>query len=166
MSAPNGWNRMSNAEKIVWFFEHRVSEAHKFSACKTIRITDAQFEQSIPRARDIGIESGLRLTPIYEKDGWWTGYPTERIAAIALRESVERNLGEAERNARVYDSFHKVGPSAHIVEQTNRGNFASIEAQLPEVTMAPEFDYVISRVDKAIAEGKRYVELMPLAVAA
>lgn len=150
---------MSHAEKIVWFFEHLASEAHKASACKTIKITELQFEQAIPRARDIGMEDGLRLTPLYEREGWWTGYPTERIAGIAVRESEARHVGESERNARVYESFHKVGGITRVVEQTCRGNLYSIEAQLPEIEISSDLDYVIARVDRAIADGKRYVEL-------
>lgn len=149
--------KLSHPERIVFYFTHLATEAHKGSVAHTMGISLEQFEDSIAKARDIAIEDGLRLTPIYERDGWWSADPTERLAAIALFESVNRNAGEADRNARVYESFHRVGTAARIVEQTYQGNLATIRAQVDALKVSASSDYVLTRVDEAAAEGRRFV---------
>lgn len=155
---PRQFKKFSHPERIVYYFTHLATEAHKDSVAHTVGITPEQFEDAIARARDIGIEDGLRLTPIYEREGWWTGRPTERLAAIALHESVNRNAGEAERNARVYESFHEVGGAARIVEQTYMGNLATIRAKVDAIDVSAGADYVLTSIDEAEKQGRRFVE--------
>lgn len=152
---------MTIPEKIVWLFEHRVTEAHRSAIERPLSLTPEQFDAAIPQARDLGAEMGLRLTPIYDRDGWWTARPTHRIAARALYEAAVRNNGEAERNARVYRGFGKaghVGDQAAVVASVIRGTKAQLVTSLPERTLTVDTDYIVTLVDQAIAEGHGYVE--------
>lgn len=150
---------LSIAEKIVWCFEHRATEAHRSAIERPLGITPEQFEQAIPRARDIGIENGLRITPIYEREGWWTANPTRRIAAIAVLEAAKRNLGEAQRNARVYDEFGGVGTGARFQEAALGGSISALRAELPELQVSASADFVLNKVDAAIDRGRGFVEI-------
>lgn len=148
---------MSVAEKIVWLFEHRVTEAHRGAIEQPLDLTPEQFDQAIPRARDLGVERGIRLTAIYERDGWWTGYPTQRIAARYIDEASRRNVGEAERNARVYAGFGKVGEVAAKADGATHGARAIVLHDLPERLITEGSDYVVERVDLALEARRGYV---------
>jgi len=141
---------LSAAEKIVWLFERKVTEAHRATIELTLHLSEMQFDQAVARARDLGAEQGLYLTPVYEREGWWTCEPTRRIAAIALRESVRRNYGEAERNHRVLgDDFGKrITHAAGVVESGLAGSLAIIR-ELPEIRISSGADYVLDRIDAA-----------------
>ena len=147
MSALDG---KSVAEKIVWLFTERVTEAHRAAVEMTLGITEEEFTRAIPRARDIGVEEGIWLTPIYEREGWWTARPTRRLAAIAVRESVKRNLGEAQRNARVYCS--NFGEDIADVVNGVKGGMHGLDtlvASVPELHISEEADYILDAIDAA-----------------
>lgn len=155
----SGLTGLTIPEKIVWLFEHRVSEAHRSSIEEAFEISAEQFDRAIPTARDLGSERGLRFTPLYERDGWWTAYPTRRIAARAVHEAVTRNLHEAARNARVYKSFGKIERGADFAEAALHGARSVIEGELPELHISSSSDYIVSRVDLAIEARSGYVFL-------
>lgn len=164
----NAFRKLSRPEQIVRLFEHRVTEAHRTAIMVPLHLTDEQFDQAIPRARDIGVDRGLYLTPIYHEgmEGWWTARPTHRIAALALRESMRRNLGEADRNARVYREVGPVGPPARNYGYSIESSMAFLEASLSEpLEVSSDSDYVLEAVRGAVAVGRGFVE-RPLAVAA
>ena len=145
-------------ERIVWFVRDRgITEAHRSAVEDLLRINRDQWEQSIARARDLAIEDGLALTPIYDRDGWWTVDPSRHTASRALQESAHRNLGEAARNARVLADLEGVSHTALLTEASHIGIRALIESQLDR-DLAVNLDYVVERVDRAIAAGKLIVE--------
>lgn len=141
--------RPTTAERIIWLFEDRVTEAHRRAIEKSLEITAEEFDCAIPKARDLGVTKGLRLTPIYERDGWWTAEPTRRLAAIALHEAVKRHLGEAKRNARVYAEFGELDAFTKYHDAAAQGTLTAFVANLRELEIAPESDYVLTRVDDA-----------------
>lgn len=159
---------LSIAEKIVWLFEHRVTEAHRSAIERPLNITPEQFDGAIPRARELGTHVGLRITPIYDegREGWWTARPTLRLATKAIHESNGRNLGEATRNSLVYRGFGHVEKAATFTEAALAGARSAIENDLPELYVNPRFDYVLERIDEAIARGKGFVPREPLVVEA
>jgi hypothetical protein len=151
---------LSIPEKIVWLFEYRVTEAHRATLyLPPLSIEVEQFDETIATARDLGVARGLRLTPIYEREGWWTAEPSRRIAARALYESLRRNQGEQERNARVYSGFGRVGDIAQTAEMATRGTRNVAEVEIPELSKPSQAqnDYVLERVDLAVAARKGYV---------
>lgn len=152
--------RLSTPEKIVSFFADRgITEAHRAAIEGWAGIDAEQWEQSIATARDIAAEEGFSLTPIYERPGWWTVDPTQHVAAVALYESARRNMGEAERNARVLSKLSGVSKAALLVEASHIGTKAVIEKELADdLALSLGLDYVIARVDDAASSGKDYVE--------
>lgn len=153
------FQRLSHPEKIVYIFEHRVTEAHS-SALRQGGMTEEQFRQAIPAARDLAIERGLYLCPFYDTgmEGWWTARPTQRLAALALQQSMLRNLGEAERNARVFRALGVVSAPAQNYGTSIEASVSYLEAKLAEpLAVSPESDYVYEAVRDAIGRGLGYV---------
>lgn len=147
----------SAAERIAFAFE-RHTEVHRAGVELRCELTPEQFDAAIPRAREIVAEDGLGyLVPVYEREGWWTVHPTDRIMAIALHEGVKRNEGEAARNAFCFKGHPRFGDIAEALASNRRGSTHLVEASLPERSIDPKLDYVIERVDAAVAGGKGYV---------
>lgn len=149
---------LSIAEKIVVLFEDRVTEAHRSAIERPLEITSEQFDQAIPGARDLGVKSGLRITPIYERDGWWTSEPTQRIAARAVHETLKRNVGEAQRHARVYAKFGQLDSFCDWHGKQLAGTVAAYLDGLGQLEVTADSDYVLGRVDTAITASRGYVE--------
>ena len=156
---------LSIAEKIVWLFSERVSEAHRAAVEMTLGISEEQFDQAIARARDLGVDSDIWLTPVYEREGWWTARPTRRIVARAERESVQRNLGEAKRNHRVFSNFfgERIAHAVGVVEAGLSGCLAIVDA-LPEMAISDASDYILNEID-ATPANRPYIYRTPAAVA-
>lgn len=139
--------RPSVAERIVYEFQHNVTECHRRAIETTLGITAVEFDQAIPKARDLGADLELRLTPIYERDGWWTCRPTERIMAIAEYETLKRNLGEHLRNARVLAGT-KLAEFSRYAAAGLEGTVAAYmknHADLLEISESA--DYIIGAID-------------------
>lgn len=146
----------SAAERIAFAFE-RHTEVHRLGIEFRCELTREQFDAAIPRAREIVAEDGLGfLLPVYDRIGWWTVDPTDRIVAIALHEGVLRNEGEAERMAFCLKG-HRFADIAEALASNRRGSTHLVEASLPERDIDIDFDYVIDRIDAAVAERKGYV---------
>lgn len=161
-------------ERIVSTFLH-YTEVHKKALCTGLGITADQFEAAIPRARDLGIEYGLFITPIYDPPGWWTSEPTDRILALAAVESAKRNIGESERNARVAHARSVALKSARSQELSEglayirlayNGALGHLRERLPEQAISSELDYVINRVNRAATDGRPFVRKEPVLEAA
>lgn len=159
----NPLQNMTVAEKIVWLFQHRVTEAHRSSIEKPLKIEAEDFDSAIARARDLGVDVGLRITPIYEREGWWTSDPTQRLAAVAVKETLKRNQGEAERHARVYAGFGDLDGFTKWDRAALEGRITAFLENLGQVHVTEDVDYVIDRVDGAIERGHGYVERERLA---
>lgn len=148
------------AESIAWAFEHRTSEAHREMIEAQLDLSPEQFDRAIGDARDIlKIDADLSLTPIYEREGWWTARPTHRIALRAEHESWKRMTGEAERNARVLAGFGRngeIGQAAAMIASAVNG-FESWIVTLGAAEVSAELDYVLTAVDQAIERGDRFV---------
>jgi hypothetical protein len=157
---------LSIPEKIVVLFEDRVTEAHRSAIERPLGLTEEQFEVAIPRARDLGVKSGLRITPVYDRAGWWTAEPTQRIAASAVHETLKRNAGEAERHARVYAEFGQLDSFCDWHSKQLNGTIAAYLGNLGQIEVSEEFDYVIKRIDDALASKKGFVEREQEALAA
>ena len=166
MSRP--FEKLTYAERIVYLFVERATELHRVSIETACRMTAEQVDQAMPRAKDIlAEEHRLRLTPIIERDGWWTCEPTRRIAALALDAAIKRNLGEWERYARVFFDFDDVTEAANVGRSGALGTNALLKQALGEhMAVSPSMDYVVERVDAATTHGKGFVERTPEAVAA
>lgn len=163
------WAKMSRPRRIVWLFEERCTEAHRDQIARALQITPDEFEAAIPRARDLGTEHRIWLTPIYDRPGWWTGYPTDRIVARACVEAGERNIGEALRNRNVAQAraealgtstAKQVASGVALVEMAYMGVSRSLQEQVSGVDTSVDFDYVVDRVDAAVAENRRYVPIV------
>lgn len=150
---------MTVPEKIVWLFETRVSEAHRSAIEQPLGIGPEEFDRAIARARDLGVERDLRITPVYEREGWWTAYPTQRIAAVAVHETLKRNYGEAERHARVYAKFGDLDGFTKWHRSASIGTLTAYLDGLGQLEVSAGADYVLSRVDLAKGARKGYVEL-------
>lgn len=153
-------------ERIVFAFEHRFTEVRWSRICQQCRLTKEQFESAIATARDTGIAQGLWITPIYEREGWWTCEPTDRILVRAALETSKRNIGEAERNLRVAkaraialgtDASDRIANGLALVEMSYKGGEASLRDQIPESHITEYADYVLARVDAAQAVDLDYV---------
>lgn len=153
------FGELSRPQKIAFQFGERHTELHIVSLMKAIDGTQAEVRQALPTAKDIlKARYGLRLTPIIEREGWWTCDPSRRIAVIACQAAAERHEGEWQRNTRIYDDFGLAGEAAAAGRFGARGTTATIEDILEkEVAVSPDSDYVLNRVDKAIAVGRSYV---------
>ncbi len=138
------------AECIVGLFHGHVTEIHRKAVQATLKITAEHFDQNIARARDLGVDKGLHITPIYERDGWWTARPTQRIAAIAVHETLKRQLGEAERHARVYADFGKLDGFTTWHRAATSGTLTAYLEQLSEVEISAAADYVLTDIDAAL----------------
>jgi hypothetical protein len=166
---PQGFRKLSISGKIVWLFQHMITEAHRAAICSTIKITEEQFDQAIASARELGItgidpltgkpavyQSGknagkpigpIHLTAVYERGGWWTGRPTQRLVAFYLRAALDRNLGEAERNERVYSgAFGKVGRIT-IGAAASMAAIRMMIVGLRALTVSAKSDYVLNAID-------------------
>lgn len=144
--------RYSTAERIVFEFQNNVTECHRRAIEVTLGITSDDFDRCIPRARELAAELDppLRLTPIYERDGWWTSRPTERIMAIAEHEALKRNLAEHTRNARVL-SGTKLAEFARYASASLEGTVAAYMAHHAALLEISETaDYIIGAVDAAL----------------
>lgn len=142
------------AERIVDYFTREVSEAHIMAICRRLDIDEDQFRLHIADARDLKIGPGFRLTPIYERQGWWTRRPTERIMAIALREAIRRNVSEQLRNARVY-SGTRLDSFARFQAATLQGAMAAyLDTHVALLTIDADLDYILNDVDRAISRGR------------
>lgn len=168
MSEISEWQNASRPGRIVWLFRRRCSEVHKNQVCRALGITANEFEQSIGVARDQGTKLGIWLTPIYDRSGWWTGYPTDRIVARACIEAGERNIGEAVRNRNVAqaraealgtDTSKQIASGVALVEMAYMGASRSLQEQVSGVDTSGDLDYVIDRVDAAVEDGRLYVPL-------
>lgn len=148
---------MSTAEQIVWLFEKRVTEAHRSAIQQPLEIGTEEFRAAIAQARDLGVESGLRITPIYEREGWWTCEPTQRIAAMAVHETLKRNAGEGQRHARVYAEFGQLDSFCDWHSKQLEGTLTAYTGGLGQLEVSAEVDYILSRVDVAVAAGRGYV---------
>lgn len=141
--------RPTTAERIVYEFEHNVTEVHRRAIETTLGITPEQFDEAIAKARDLGVELNqpLRITPIYERDGWWTCRPTERIMAIAVNESLKRNLGEQLRTARVLTGT-KLAEFARYAAAGVEGTLSAYLANHADLLEISEnVDYIIGAID-------------------
>jgi hypothetical protein len=165
---------LSKAERIVYLFHHLVFEAHKHAICTPCEMDPDEFDDVIARARDIGAERGLFITPIYEREGWWTSAPSDRILGLAMLETSKRNIGEVARTYRLANarakhlntkSSERLAEGAGLVHLAYKGGLSNLREELPEVSIQPESDYVLSRVDSAVVEGKGYVSRDPRAAA-
>lgn len=161
-------------ERIVYAFAQRFTEMHWSRVCQQCRLSKEQFESAISTARDIGIEEGLWITPIYEREGWWTCEPTDRILVRAGLETSKRNIGEAERNRRVAKaraawlgtkSSEKIAEGLAVVDMSYRGGESALRAEIPEAHIAGYADYILDRVDAALEADLDYV-LRPVVEAA
>jgi hypothetical protein len=149
------------AERIVFYFEKEVTEAHIDAVCGRLTITREEFHQHIPEARDLKIGPGFRLTPIYERDGWWTHRPTERIMTIAEHESLKRNTGEQLRNARIYKQTRLEG-FANTLAKVLQGTMHAFNEDLrATLEISQEADYIIDAVDDAADRGRLIVRKVP-----
>lgn len=157
---PKEWNTPEGqARRLVRVFQSLASEAHRSLIESTAQLTSEQFDAVIAKARRLGKDNGLRICPIVERPGWWTAYPTRRLAAKATEAAIERNKGEAQNNAEAYFDFGDITDwNAHDAKQQEY-RLASFRAAHQELEIAPEFDYVLSRVDEAIGAGHGYVLL-------
>ena len=109
--APFG--KLSRPAKIARLFAERATELHVVPLASAIKSTVAETRLAMPYAKDIlKAEYGLRLTPIIERDGWWTATPTHRIAVLALQATSERHQGEWRRSSRVFADFGLGGEGA------------------------------------------------------
>lgn len=165
----NPLDGLTHAEQIVWFFQYRVTEAHRTAIEIPTGLTPEQFDAAIPKARDLGVELGFNLCAIHDegREGWWTCRPTVRLAVAYIREAAKRNLGEAERNLRVFDSMPSVRKAISAYHSGIQGGDALLSQALSEVDVTEDFDYVLGDVDKAIGAGLGFVKRTePLAVAA
>lgn len=143
--------KRSVAERIVFEFEHNVTETHRRAIETTLGITHEEFDANIGKARDQGVELDppLRITPIYERDGWWTCRPTERISAIAVEESLKRNLGEQLRTARVLAGT-KLEQFAQYAASGITGTLnAYLDHHSDLLQISEQVDYVIAAIDDA-----------------
>lgn len=163
------WSKLSRPQRIVWLFKHRCTEAHRDQISRALQITPDEFEAAIPRARDIATDHHIWLTPVYERSGWWTGYPTDRILARACVESSERNIGEASRNRSIAqaraeivgtDTARRIASGVTLVEMAYMGGARSLREQVPEIEVSEDSDYVLDRIDAAAGEDRRFVPIL------
>lgn len=149
--------RYSTAQRIVYEFQHNVTECHRRAIEATLGITPDQFDVAIPHARDTAAELDppLRLTPIYERDGWWTCRPTERIMAIAEYESLKRNTGEHLRNARVLAGTKLAEFSRYAAAGLEGTVAAYMQHHAGLLEISADADYIIGAIDDA--EPRLYV---------
>jgi hypothetical protein len=141
--------RPSIAERILYEFEHNVTEVHRRAIETTLGITAQQFDEHIAKARDLGVELDppLRITPIYERDGWWTCRPTERIMAIAVNESLKRNLGEQLRIARVLTGTRLAEFSRYAAAAVEGTLSAYLSEHADLLDVSEWADYVVGAID-------------------
>lgn len=146
------------AERIVWLFEQKVTEAHRGAIETPLKITSDEFNQASSQARDLGVARGLRITPVYEREGWWTSEPTQRIAAKAVHETLKRNRGEAERHARVYAKFGDLDGFTKWHSASTEGTLTAYLTGLGQLEVSSGADYVLDRIDAAVAKQRGYVQ--------
>jgi len=156
-SRPKMPKGMTVARRIVWCFEHRATEAHMDAICEWVGIDQDGFRAVIGEAREIHIARDFKLTAIYDRPGWWTCRPTEKIIARYEEEAMKRNLSEQQRNARVYGDT-RIAPLIETLAQIIEGSFNTWVQQGHQAEAQSErSDYVIEAVDKAAAKGVAHI---------
>jgi hypothetical protein len=130
MNAPRKFAELTIPEKIVWIFQQKIRHGHREAIETALKLDPEQYTDAIRHARDLGLagidpktgqpaldkrdKSGrteigpIYLTQVYERKGWWTCQPTDRIVAIAIEAGRRRNLSEAQREVRLYGAVFGV----------------------------------------------------------
>jgi hypothetical protein len=152
--------RYSTAERIVYEFVHNVTEVHRRAIETTLGITPEQFDEAMPRAKDLAVErpDALRLTPVYRpvgengrftSEGWWTCRPTERLAAIAEYEALLQDLGRKERVLRVQRGTKLEDAARFAVRAVKMSIQEFLDEHQALLDIRESVDYVIEAIDDA-----------------
>lgn len=148
--------------RVVRLFERFASELHVDTLREAARLThlaERQFYRVMTGAALDGVEVGLRIVPVIERPGWWSGYPSRRIAARAELAAIQRQKGEAQNKARIYFDFGSITEWMQNDAKNQEYREAAFVAANPELNIGPEFDYVLGQIDAASTDGRGYVLL-------